>query len=282
VAGEGFSVVFDEKTGGIRGYYHQGDTLLLTGPQPDFWRAPTDNDQGGWKADAAFGWRFWEQARLWQADSLRHAPEGQNYRVEAWGRLPGSDTQVGLSYLICPDGRVTVELTYLPGAAPLPAFMPRFGTGLTLPGDLTQVSWYGRGPGPSYVDRKEAAVGIYQLPVTAMHHPYPRPQENGNRIDTRWLSFSGAEGSGLKIVADSLLSFGVSHFSKTDLAQADYDFQLIPRPEIYLQLDLRQMGVGGYNSWSPKGLPTPDHRVTAGEAMHFRYHLVPIKATKPR
>ncbi len=57
VSGEGFAIVFDKKAGVISSF-KKGDTeLLKSGPVPDFWRAPTDND---------FGNNLHKRSRVWR------------------------------------------------------------------------------------------------------------------------------------------------------------------------------------------------------------------------
>ena len=43
-------MVFDRVLGHITSYTFRGMPLLDRGPQPDFWRAITDNDWGAWKS----------------------------------------------------------------------------------------------------------------------------------------------------------------------------------------------------------------------------------------
>ena len=45
------------------------------------------------------------------------------------------------------------------------------------------------GPIENYEDRNSGAhIGIYNSSVKDMSYSYVRPQENGNRMDTRWLN----------------------------------------------------------------------------------------------
>ena len=51
----------------------------------------------------------------------------------------------------------------------------------------TWMRWYGRGPHESYIDRATGArLGCFQGPVASQTFRYVRPQETGNRLDTRW------------------------------------------------------------------------------------------------
>lgn len=81
----------------------------------------------------------------------------------------------------------------------VPPTIPRFGLAMGLRG-CHSVKWFGRGPGESYRDKKESQLmGTYTRTVgKGLFTDYEVPQENGNRMDVRWVEFRGAEvGTGL-------------------------------------------------------------------------------------
>src|SRR5690606_37526527 len=55
--GEGFSVAFDKKAGVITSYKKGETEMLLSGPVPNFWRAPIDNDFGNGLDKRSRVWR---------------------------------------------------------------------------------------------------------------------------------------------------------------------------------------------------------------------------------
>ncbi|CAM5332632.1 Beta-galactosidase [Streptomyces tendae] len=57
VTGEGFSVTVDKGTGTITSYEAKGTRLITSGPVPNFWRAPTDNDKGNGQHTRNQTWR---------------------------------------------------------------------------------------------------------------------------------------------------------------------------------------------------------------------------------
>ena len=94
----------------------------------------------------------------------------------------------------------------------------RFGNQFEIPDYFSQCQWYGNGPGESYADRKNAVmVGKYSSSIDNMHTNYARPQENGNRTDTRWVKFSNGKGSSIQFISDELFDFSASHFTQEDL-----------------------------------------------------------------
>ena len=59
VSGENMKVIFDLATGRLTSYNYKGKELFLKGPEPDFWRPPTDNDYG-YNMDKLLG--VWKKA----------------------------------------------------------------------------------------------------------------------------------------------------------------------------------------------------------------------------
>jgi len=141
---------------------------------------------------------------------------------------------------------------------------------MTLVPDLEQVEWYGRGPGESYVDSKEAnPVGRYRAWVADLFTPYVFPQENGNRSEVRWVALTDERGVGLYVQGLPALSFSACHFTTQDLEKARHRHELTPQPEITLNLDHRHCGLGS-GSCGPATFE--QYRVPA-EPFAFTYRL---------
>ena len=81
ISGEGFSVIFDLGQGEMVSYISGEKELLLKGPEPSFWRAPTDND---------FGNNMPVRSRIWRK-------AGENRKVSLRGR--GDRRGEGAGYL---------------------------------------------------------------------------------------------------------------------------------------------------------------------------------------
>ena len=63
------------------------------------------------------------------------------------------------------------------------------------------------------------------------------------------------------------------------MERAGYTFQMQRHPEIFLNLDGQQMGVGGIDSWSTNAWPMAPYRIPSGQEHSFRYRLTPVDAT---
>jgi beta-galactosidase len=284
LSGPSFSMVLDKQTGRISSYTYKGVKLIQRGPEPDFWRAPTDNDIGAWKGirDKATNdpkrdlnrWR--EIGSSWNPShvSVTRIDEKQA-KIVASGELPDERGTYAITYTVSGDGDVIVEASYQPGKREL-AMMPRFGMELVLAPGLTNMSWYGRGPIETYQDRAFERVGVYRSTVDKQWVDYSQPQENGNKSDVRWVALTNAAGVGLLAVGNPALGVRASHFTKKDVEESDYSFKLTRKPEVYLNLDLEQMGVGGIDSWSMNAYPMEPYRIPAKQPHSYRYRLTPV------
>jgi beta-galactosidase len=137
---------------------------------------------------------------------------------------------------------------------------------LGLAAGLDRVVYYGRGPHENYWDRKTgAALGLYQQKTKALAYDYVRPQENGNRCDCRWIEFRGEDQPGLRVVGLPQVDFSVWPYTLATLEQAQHTTDLAREDHWTVNLDYRQMGVGGDNSWSDKALPMPQYQLTQDE-----------------
>lgn len=151
-----------------------------------------------------------------------------------------------------PDGTISVRNDIEPYGHQ-PAALPRLGLSLLVNPELEQVRWYGRGPLENYVDRCTGSfLRVWDSTVTDMYEEYVRPQDNGYRSDVRWLSLSDKKGKGVRISGDCPLFFQALHYSWDDLMYARHTNKeerrtavLQPRKEICLNVDLRQLGLGG-------------------------------------
>ena len=292
VNGDGFTIVFGRASGTIDRYQVRGRDLLRSGPRPNYWRPPTDNDLGNGMHKWAASWHQASDGAQVENVTARTVDDS-SVEVEARFRLPGVESHADLSYRVHADGSVEVEHRLTVSSEELPK-LPRFGTHLTLTDSNRFVTWFGRGPHESYADRKTSArVGRYVAPVQDLFHRYPRPQETGNRTDVRWMAVRDEQGHGLLAVGHPLLSSSVWPFTDADLdfvpgeRGAESASGLVPVTSrhgaelavldfVTWNLDGGQMGVGGDTSW---GRPVHEPYTIPAVSRSHRYCLVPLDDT---
>ncbi|RPJ01526.1 MAG: DUF4981 domain-containing protein [Candidatus Aminicenantes bacterium] len=258
VAGGDFSIGFDRLTGDLDSFVSGGRELIASGIEPNFWRAPTDNDFGNQMPRRLAVWRQASLYRDLKSLGARESGDGRVTVAVVYGLSRGLATQT-LEYEIGGDGRIVLRSTLdLSEGAKLPE-LPRIGLKMALPAGFDRVHWYGRGPFESYWDRKTAAfVGLYEM-TAAEPMPYVSPQEYGNRTDTRWVAVRDGEGRGLLISGGPVLGFSAHPFWPEDLTQESRGSKHPPdirrRDIVCLTLDHAQMGVGGDDSWGARVHP---------------------------
>jgi beta-galactosidase len=133
--------------------------------------------------------------------------------------------------------------------------LPRLGVRMAAPAALGEIEWYGHGPGEAYRDMRQAArVGRFTATVDELQSPCVFPQENGNRIDTRWLRLTTTDGDGLLIEGVPAFDFTARRWTTEDLDAARHTHELRPRDRVYLHLDAAHQGLGSA-SCGPGPLP---------------------------
>ncbi|MEU6524648.1 glycoside hydrolase family 2 TIM barrel-domain containing protein [Streptomyces sp. NPDC046924] len=275
VKGRGFSVTVDKGSGTITSYEAGGLRLITSGPVPNFWRAPTDNDRGNGQHLRNQTWRDAGARRTVTGVRVR-ALRDRAVEITVTGTLPTTtESAYSTTYTVFGNGEIKVGNTLRPGAPNLP-YLPEVGTLLFLPRRLDRLHYYGRGPEENQWDRNHGTdVGRYTGTVSGQWSGYLRPQENGNKTDVRWVALTDGAGRGLLACGEPLLEVNASHFTPEDLsAGARHDYQLTPRDAVVLRLSHRQMGVGGDDSW---GAHTHDEfKLLADRDYAYTYRLRPL------
>ncbi|MBE6554888.1 MAG: DUF4981 domain-containing protein [Ruminococcaceae bacterium] len=233
-------------------------TELLTSPlTPTVWRAPTDNDS--------------HIKRSWTREQLDRATV-KCYRCELGevndrtatvrtelslgGKIVAPALTATLIYTFFAEGGVKldfdVKVRDFEGADAL----PRFGVEFRMPAGFERLSFFGRGPGSSYIDlRHSSHLGHFETTVTEHFEHFVRPQENMAHADTKWMFVANREGHGLLAAkTEKDFSFNCSHFTPADLTLTAHDFELVPLKDTVVNLDYRQNGIGS-NSCGPDLLP---------------------------
>jgi len=257
IIGSDFELKFDKIKGTIKSWTYNGASLISKGPKLNFWHAPTDNDMkmvDEWKK---FG-LHWLQHRVDQVE-WQVLNDNKMIVIQVKSRIAPPVLNWGIdakyTYKVYGSGDIVLEVEGMPKGDKLPDMLPRIGLQLEIPGKLDRVTWYGRGPGESYPDSKEAnAFGVYAAGVDELYTPYVYPQENGNRSDTKWVALADITGIGLLAAGMPELNFSAHRFTTEDLANAKHTCDLIPRKEITLNLDYKHNGLGTA-SCGPKQLP---------------------------
>lgn len=281
IKGKDFAVTVNKRTGEITSIVYKGTELIRTGPVPNFWRAPTDNDFGSGMPERLAVWRDAGEKR--KVDRVRvKQVSNQEIQVDVDFFLPTVNSKYYTKYKVLGSGDIIITNKFMPGEKNLPE-IPRVGMTMSLPVEFENISWYGRGPHENYWDRKTGApVSVYSGKVMDQYHPYIRPQENGNKCDVRWIALTNDKGLGLLAVGRPLLSISAQHFLNQDfdpgpVKQQRHTYHLRKRDLVTLNLDYKQMGVGGDTSWGDRARPHPEYTLYAQE-YSYSFRLRPFSS----
>ncbi|HNQ88709.1 MAG TPA: glycoside hydrolase family 2 TIM barrel-domain containing protein [Verrucomicrobiota bacterium] len=274
IRGRHFSVTFDKQAGALASLKFHGVELIESPLRPDFWRAPTDNDRG---RDMARSQGVWRTAHE-DAETRSVAVEAANARriaVTAKHVLPRVGADWVTTYTVLASGDILVDATFTPLNTRLPQ-LPRLGMQMVLPTGFDRIAWLGPGPHETYMDRKDARVGLYRGTVFEQFFcDYVEPGETGNKVDVRWVALTNRKGAGLLAVGLPLLSVNALHHTTDDLQSAEHPFELPHRDFTVLNLDSRQQGVGGDDSWG--AWPHPQYLIPCREQA-YSFRLRPFRA----
>ena len=232
--------VFDKKTGVVTSYKVGGTEYFNEGfgIQPNFWRAPNDNDYGSGNPKRLEIWEL--SSRNFNVTKASAEIVDGNAIVNVEYKLPAGNEFL-ITYKIYPDGvmnvathftpahldgvkigisEATATATFSPGRDKVSErdkmVVPRIGVRFRLPVSMDQLEYFGRGPLENYWDRKAGyMIGQYKSTAGDQYYPYVRPQENGHHCDTRWITLGG-KGKNLLIVADDEMEFNAMRNSVED------------------------------------------------------------------
>lgn len=285
-----WTAVFDKKAGTLTDYTLNGKSILAKPLYPCLWRAATENDLGA----HYLGGKLPENIKVWRNSqykpvSMSVSDEGDYAKVAVKYASFGDYAYVGVVFKVYGDGSVEVEENLKDAGNIVNApVLGRFGMRLAMPGEYSNVEFYGKGPFENYADRNSAAlVGLYSQRVgDQYHYGYVRPQESGTKTGLKWLRVTDDNGTGFEISSDALFSGSALPFSAEqmdilkDAPRHSLKLKKIAHENdrsnglTWVNFDLVQMGLGCVNSWSE--MPSDEYLIPAKE-MTFRYTLRPVE-----
>jgi len=245
VNGENLKVVVDD--GKVVSYVIDEKELLKAPLEPHYFRALTDNDIDFLNFTPQ--WAKFHPFYAWQrathhtkAVKTEVVKNGEVVEIHIAFSTAGLKNSVA-TYKVYPDGKLYVFHSAIPTKG-----MLRFGYQMTMESSMEYITWYGRGPKPTYIDRKLGSkIDLYESSVTDFEYRYMRPQESSNRCDVRYFTLTDKEGFGIRVDAyyNNPINFSAYHYTTDGLEKATH-INDIPYADITtVNIDHRQLGVGG-------------------------------------
>ena len=277
-----WKAVFDSASGALVSYVLGDDEMIESPLQPCFARAITENDHGAGQQKRQ---KHWREPGL-EVVSFNVAATDSCYRVEVEFTPIKNFAKVFMTYNVYADGVIEgVEDFKDAGNLENGKLMTRIGMEFAMPGEYSNLEFFGLGPHENYCDRNSSAlVGHYvQRVEDQYHYGYVRPQESGTKTQLRWMKVMDDNGAGFEITSDVKFSASALPFrwSEMDVDQLGnrqaHSLELKPLAhedqrslgKTWVNFDLVQMGLGSINSWG--AWPEMEHLVIPQE---YTFHFV--------
>lgn len=268
--------------GKITSLLKSGTELIYNqqGPELTLYRALTDNDrpQDGreWKE------RLVDLART-HVYNVEYSTTSSSVIVEVRAKVapPVFNWCIDIitTYTFFGDGSITIRCEGILEGLNLPKTLPRVGFEFAMPSSFDRVSWFGRGPGESYKDKKLSQhFGNWKKNIDELWTDYEFPQESANRTDVRWVKFSTtAAPTTIETIRESIetlavvtgvlpaqtpdtsaasltarfgtqegFSFNASHYTTKDIDESRHPYELHKKKKDYVivRLDADHHGLG--------------------------------------
>ncbi len=247
IQGADFALKLDERTGLLLSYSFDRQKLIYDYLKPNFWRAPTLNDEVD-----QHGSKLWKKAGL---DDLKAERVATVTKTLDDGRLMlrqiinlkdvFGKTQIiaNQTYIISGDGEVAISnRVEMLGDV---TFLPKVGMQMLLPVDFQNLYYFGK-DAENYPDRNAAGTfGVYKCNALDNFEQHVVPQDNSNHSDVRWLAITSNNNPvALFITSSKPFNFSMYPYSDKNLTQAHRVNQLEKASMMTLNVDAYQSGLG--------------------------------------
>jgi beta-galactosidase len=281
-----WSLVFDTWKGAFVSYEFAGKQLIDSPLMPCFARAAVENDNG---ANQQKRTAMWRDADL-EFDRFEVVNADNCCKVEVFYKPLGEMAAVSVLYEIYADGTVSgVEVLKDAGKLAEAPILPRFGMEFAMPGEFSDIEYFGLGPHENYCDRYSSALmdKYSQRVEDQYHYGYVRPQESGTKTQIKWMRIMDDNGTGLEITSDMKFSASALpfHWREMDCIsignEQAHSLELKSKAcenkrsegRTWVNFDLKQMGLACVNSWG--AWPREEHLIRPAEYT-FRFTLTPV------
>ena len=268
VNGEGFSMQFDKREGGVSSLVYNGVEYITRAPKVSFFRAHTDNDTGaGYPCENAQWQIAGKCAKLLGFETKENADSLEVTFKFLAPTVPSFEYKV--TYIAYFDGRLGVKAEYdgVKGLSDMPVFAMDF----KMKKQYDKFTFYGMGPDENYIDRNNGArLGVYTLTALENFTKYLNPQECGNRTGVRYVNVYEENGAGLNFTAtENPFEMSVLPYNAYELDNAMHRDELPDPTYTWVRIAANQMGVGGDDSW---GAPVhKEFKINSEEAMSLEF-----------
>lgn len=265
VRGREFHYIFSRAGKGLVSFVYAGKEMISEPPVPNFWRAATDNDRGSRMPKRYAQWKLASMYAEIRECTLTKGKEAVITYSYEFPTSPKAGCTV--AYHVAGDGSVRVTMDYIPVEGL--SQMPEFGMMFKIPADYDRIQYYGMGPEENYCDRNRGAkLSMYRTTAADNVIPYVIPQECGNRTGVRYARVTDRRGRGLQFAGEEF-ELSVLPYTPHELENAGHHYELPQIHHTVIRVALRQMGVGGDDSWGAR--THEEYLLDVNKPVHFEF-----------
>ena len=244
-------MLFDTKTGLISSIKKDGETVVVGGPQLNFWRPPTDNDHVD-----GHGELLWRRIGLdnltWTVNDIDvHNNWDSNFVISVFRIAVNENGERVFSsyddYEVKRSGDIRIHYDLIRNE--WVSSFPKIGVQMKVSDELVTTEWVGYAQ-ETYKDRQACGfLGHYEASTDDLFHYYVRPQAAGNRMEARYVSLFNKKHQ--RMLSARLLNwhpkdfqFSIYPYDDENIEQAKHTNELKRAGYYTLNIDYDQAGLG--------------------------------------
>lgn len=253
VLNDKFRFVIDKQQGVPTSFVYIGEEMLAGPIRPNFWRAPTLNDDVDRNALPK-----WLNANL---NELNIVPKSINSKTmkSANGvdkavitvvldhKNSAGETIITTEQVYEINGNADVVISTNVQANHMVTTFPKIGTQFLMPINYNKVKYFGKDT-ENYPDRNASGkINVYEKNASEFFELHEEPQDNGNHSDTRWVAFMNVVNDqklGMLVTSDEPFNFSIYQYPDKNLSIAERINQMETADYWTINIDYKQAPIG--------------------------------------
>ena len=235
------NIRFSRTDGALCGLSSHGVEFLKGPMMPSFYRCPSNID----RTDRSFvlsrtifsNESDYEQIqKSIKFDGMQYSSSNGVFSLVSRYKSFAFKDYIYVAYEVPSSNTILVTLSFTPKYD-----LVRYGFRVPVSRDDMVCTWYGRGPGESYYDRKNATrIGQFSAGADKIFHAYARPAENSCHTDTDAVRLESAQGSSFvvrRVSSDKKFDFTIMPFTPEQMNESLHDELLMKNDFCELLID---------------------------------------------
>lgn len=238
---EALSIRFSREDGALCGISSHGFDFIKGPMMPSFYRCPSNID----RTDRSFvlsrtifsNESDYEQIqKSIKFDGMNYSIVNGVFSLVSRYKSFAFKGDILVAYEVPSSDLIRVTLNFTPKYD-----MVRYGFRVPVTKDDMLCTWYGRGPGESYYDRKNATrIGEFSVGADKIFHSYARPAENSSHTDTDAMRLESTQGSSFvvrRVSGNKKFEFTILPYTPEQMNESLHDELLMQNDFCELLID---------------------------------------------